>query len=78
MQKKKRTGYPMRKKGPPQKAALQDFVGKRRAGGTVRTPFQPTPEGGEQSAAPPDAAPPARLEPTTIPSPEIVALHHGP
>ena len=31
----------------------------------------------EQSAALPDAAPPARLEPTTIPSPEIVALHRG-
>ncbi len=75
--KKKCTGYPMCKKRAPAKACPAGFCGKKegRRSGVRNVPARAGRF--EQSAALTDAAPPARLEPTTIPSPEIVALHRG-
>ena len=75
--KKKRTGCPMRNRRAPAKGCPAGFCGEKegRRSGVRNVPARAGRF--EQSAALPDAAPPARLEPTTIPSPEIVALHRG-
>jgi len=66
--KKKRTGCPMRRRRAPAKACPAGFCGKKegRRSGVRNVPARAGRF--EQSAALPDAALPARLEPTTIPS----------